>query len=87
MVMGAVSRSRFQSALYQVRAVSGSAFPKEAYLIDAQIDSRLHDSSLTISGYSLLRIARESDIHFQEVEGDQIIQNVGALYRVDVQKS
>lgn len=83
----AADRARSQAALWQVRAVSGSAYPKEAEAIDSQIDARLHDASLTIGGYTLLRVGRESDVRFPETEGDQIIQNVGALYRVEVQKT
>ena len=79
--------ARFQSSLWQVRAVSGKAFPKEAEAIDSQIDSRLHNVSLSIGGYATLRVVRESDVRFPEVDGGQTIQNVGALYRVDVQKT
>lgn len=79
--------TRFQTSLWQVRAVSGSAYPKQAEAIDTQIDARLHDASLSIGGYGLLRVARESDIRFPEIDGGQTIQNVGALYRIDVQKT
>lgn len=82
-----MDQTRFQNALWQVRAVSGSAYPKEAEAIDAQIDARLHNASLTISGHGLLRCVRESDVRFPEIEGNQVIQHVGAMYRVDVYKS
>lgn len=78
--------ARFYSGVWQVRAVSGSAYPKEAAAIDAQIDARLHDAALTVAGYGVLRIHRESTVRFAETEGNQTIQHVGALYRVELQK-
>ena len=79
--------TRFLSMLYQVQAVSGSAWPQEAGAIDAQIDARLHGASLTVSGYGLMRCVRESDISYAEVEDSQTFQHVGALYRVELQKT
>lgn len=78
--------TRFYSGLWQVQAVSGSAYPKEAAAIDLQIDARLHDASLSVTGYGVLRIHRETDVRYQETEGNQTIQHVGALYRVELQK-
>lgn len=78
---------RFASVVYQVKGVSGSAWPKEADAIDAQIDARLDNAALSITGYGLLRVVRESDVRFSETEGEQVFQHVGALYRIDVVKS
>ncbi len=81
------SATRFYSGLWSVRAVSGSAYPKEAAAIDAQIDARLHDAALTVTGFGLLRVARESTLRYPETEGNQTFQHVGALYRVELYKS
>lgn len=78
---------RFVTATYLVKAVSGSAWQKEADLIDAQIDARLHNASLTVTGYGVLRCVREEDVRYSELEGDQTIHHVGALYRVDLYNS
>jgi hypothetical protein len=84
MMMGS---SRFADVIYQVKAVSGSAWPKEADTIDTQIDALLHNASLTVTGYGVLSCARESDVRYSETEGDQVFQHVGALYRIELQKT
>ncbi len=80
-------RTRFASIVYQVKAVSGSAWPKEANTIDVQIDALLHGGTITVTGYGLMRMVRESDIRYSEVDGNQTFQHVGAFYRLDVQKT
>lgn len=79
--------TRFYSGVWTVRAVSGEAYPKEAAAIDAQVDARLHDAALSITGYGVLRVARESDVRYQEMGGNQTLNHAGALYRVELQKS
>lgn len=83
----AMDASRFQTSLWQVRAVSQAPYPKQSQAIDSLIDARLQMGTPTIGGYNLKRIVRETDIQFTEESGGQLIQNVGALYRVDVQKT
>ncbi len=78
--------ARFAEIVYQVQAVSGSAWPKEASAIDAQIDARLHAAPLSVTGYGLLAVRRESDVQYAEVSGNQTFQHVGALYRIELQK-
>ncbi len=80
-------QARLVSVVYLVKAVSGSAWPQEADAIDAQIDARLHDASLSAAGYGLLRCVRESDIKYQEADGSQVFNHAGGLYRVELQKS
>lgn len=80
-------RTRFATITYQVKAVSGSAWPKEAETIDTQIDALLHAGTMSVTGYGLMRMVRESDIRYSEEDGNQTFQHVGALYRLDVQKT
>ena len=79
--------TRFADFVYQVKGVSSNAYPKEASAIDAQIDARLHNATLSVTGYGLMQCARESDIQYSELSGNQTFQNVGALYRITLQKS
>lgn len=79
--------SRFVDCVYQVKAVSSSAYPKEASAIDAAIDARLHDASLSVTGYARLACERESNIQYSEISGNQTFWHVGALYRVTLQKT
>ena len=83
----ALDGARFGSFLYLVKAVSSEPYPRQAQLIDKQIDARLHNAALSISGYHELRVVRESDVRFSEIEGEQQFWHVGALYRVEVQKT
>lgn len=78
---------RLVDVIYQVKAVSGSEYPKEASAIDAQIDARLHGAALSVTGYGLLSCTRESDVQYSEMTADQIFQHCGALYRVELQKT
>lgn len=83
---GMGEKKRLVSALYLVKAVSGSAWPAEADAIDAAVDARLHGATLTVTGYGVVRCMRESDIRYQEVDGTQTFNHVGGLYRVEMYK-
>lgn len=73
---------RFGNALYMVKAVSRSPWPKEALDIDTQIDTALEDASLSITGYTALLCRRESDIYLTEDAGGVIWTHSGGLYRI-----
>lgn len=79
--------SRLVDVIYQVKAVSGSAYPQEASAIDTQIDALLHNATLTVTGYGVLACTRQSDIQYSEVAADQTFQHCGGLYRVELQKT
>ncbi len=79
--------TRFVDCVYQVKAVTNVAYPQTASAIDAQIDARLHNATLTVTGYAPLACEREADVQFSESVGAQVFQHVGALYRISLQKS
>ena len=54
---------RGADALYMVKAISKSRWPKEANDIDTLIDTVLQDASLSISGFTLLCCRRQEDIY------------------------
>ena len=74
--------SRYAQALYQVKAVSRSPWPKEASDIDDDIDTALQNAVLTITGYLLLYVLRESDFYLVEAVDGTIWHNVGGNYRI-----
>ena len=70
------------SAVYMVKAVDRSIWPKSAGEIDTQIDSVMQDASLSITGYALLTCRRESDIYLVEDQAGVVYQHIGGLYRI-----
>jgi len=75
------------SAIYMVKAISRSPWPKQAGDIDTQIDSVMQDASLSITGHSLLTCRRESDIYLTEDLNGVIYNHVGGLYRINADQS
>ena len=73
---------RGAEAVYMIKAISRSAWPKEAGDIDTQVDSVMQDASLSITGFSLLACRREEDIYLVENQDGVIYQHVGGLYRI-----
>ena len=74
--------ARFAQALYQVKAVSRSPWPKEAADIDDDIDTAMQNAVLVITGYTLLYVRRESDFYLMEDVGGMIWHNIGGTYRI-----
>ena len=79
--------NRVDNFLYYVRAYSGNS-PAQAGSIDAQIDTALHLVPLTVSGWTNIWLARESNIETVSTEASgKLIHSAGALYRVMVDKT
>jgi len=70
------------AAIYMVKAIDRSPWPKAAGDIDTQIDSVMQDASLSITGHSLLSCRREEDIYLVEDLAGVIYQHIGGLYRI-----
>ena len=73
---------RFANAVYLVKAISKSPWPKEAGTIDTQIDAVLEDASLSISGFTQLLCRRTEDFYFPEDEGGAVYQHQGGMYNI-----
>lgn len=74
------SPHRNPNGLLYVRGYA--AHPAQAGTIDAQIDTLLHMSPLTVSGYTNFWIARETPVSDFEIDDAQVkTWNAGALYR------
>lgn len=76
---------RERNVLY---SVFGVALTQEAAAaIDTDIDAALHLATLTITGWSNLWLARETDVNFVEIDSGGVSRyRVGAIYRVIMDK-
>lgn len=74
-----------RSLVYLVKAVDRAPSGLRAAQMAERVETLLHDKPLTLSGWSTLRLRRESDVEYVEVDNGVIYQHYGALYRVDVQ--
>lgn len=70
------------TAVYMIKVIDRSVWPKTAGDIDTQIDSVMQDASLSITGHTLLMCRRESDIYLVEDQQGVVYQHVGGLYRI-----
>jgi hypothetical protein len=77
---------RERNVLY---SVFGIALTQEAaFAIDTKIDAALHLATLTITGWSNLWLARETDVNFTELDSGGVTRyRAGAIYRVIMDKS
>ena len=75
------------SAIYMVKAIDRSPWPKSAGDIDTQVDSVMQDASLSITSHSLLWCRREEDVYLVEDQEGVIYQHVGGLYRITADQS
>ena len=75
------------TALYMIKAIDESRWPKTAADIDTQIDSAMQEASLSITGHALLMCRRESDFYLVEDLNGKIFQHVGGMYRIIADES
>lgn len=77
-----ITPTRYKNVLYFVKAVSKTS-AKNAGEIDTEIDTLLHDSTLSVTGWTNFGIARESDIDYSEFDREgRSIWHVGGVYRI-----
>ena len=73
-----------RSLLYQVKAVGkGNSALVPAQMAE-RIDALLTDAPLTLSGWTNIRLRRESDVEYVQIENGMQYHHLGGLYRVDV---
>jgi hypothetical protein len=75
------------SAVYMIKAIDESRWPKVAADIDTQIDSAMQNASLSITGHALLYCRRESDLYLVEDQNGKMFQHIGGLYRIIADES
>lgn len=77
---------RHRNLVYSIFGVAKTQ--EAAAAIDTQIDTALHNGSLSITGWSNLWLAREGDVNLSEVDSGGVTRyRVGGLYRVLMDKS
>jgi hypothetical protein len=73
-----------RSLVYLVKVVDKASSGLRAAQIAERVEALLHDQPLSLTGWSTLRLRRESDVEYVEVDNGVTYQHYGALYRVDV---
>ena len=76
----------FDSHTWLVKGISRATSPSLAEDIDKAVRDLLDFGTLTITGGSLLHLARVSGVEYPETDGDQTYRHVGSLYRLVVQE-
>ncbi len=75
------SPTRMRSLLYTVRGVATTK--ANALSIDSAIDDALHNQTLTVTGWTNIWLARETDINFIEPDAGGVNRyHAGGIYRV-----
>lgn len=69
------------SSDYAIKVVSDRKFPFDAIQLYGYIHSLIQDGSVSVAGYNVLRIRRESMFQYQD---PQDFWNVGGIYNLDV---
>lgn len=72
----------FDSQIWLVKAVARDTTSSTAEDISKAIDDLLDFGTLTITGATLLFLARESDVDYVETDGDRQYRHHGAYYRL-----
>lgn len=76
---------RERNILYTVMGIARSQ--EKAGAIDTNIDTTLHLAELTITGWSNLWLARETDINISQIDSGGVTHyHVGGIYRVIMDK-
>ena len=75
----------FKSHVWLVKAVAKSTSPSAAEDIDKAINDLLDFGTLTITGGTVLHMAREDDVVYTEPVGDIVYRHHGANYRLVVE--
>lgn len=75
----------FDNQVWQVKGIVRSTSSSAAEDIDKAVRDLLDFGTLSITGGSLMHMARISGFEYAENEGDEVYRNVGSLYRLVVQ--
>jgi len=78
-----ITPSDLRSLVYGIKAVSDTLLA--AANIDARLDALLHNQSISVTGYTNLWLARETDVQFPETAPNgNPIYHYGAYYRIRI---
>lgn len=71
------------NADYIIKVISDKNFPEEAIRLYGNIHELFQNAQLSIPGYDILRVRRESPIQYED---QSHFWNVGGLYNIDIWK-
>lgn len=71
------------SADYVVKVVGQDAYPTQLYGLYGSVHAKLQDASLSVTGWTALRCARQSTIEYRDGDG---YWHVGGVYRIDLDR-
>ena len=74
----------FDSHTWLVKGITNATSPSLAEDIDKAARDLLDFGTLTITGGTLLHLARISGVEYPETDGDQTYRHVGSIYRLAV---
>lgn len=81
----ALASRMWRDYLYLIKIVDQSDSTSQAGTLLERIDTLLNDGTITVSGYSLMEMRRQSDVEYDEVVEGVTWQHVGALFRIWIQ--
>lgn len=73
-----------KSLLYLVKAVGSGHSAAAVSGMNDRFDTLLNDASLTLTGWTLKRCRRESDVEYVTEDNGILYQHVGGLFRIDI---
>jgi len=77
-----ITQVRYKNWLYTIKAISDVSM-KTAGAIDAQIDTLMHGTTLTVTDWTNFQCVRETDISYSETTAEgRNIWHVGGIYRI-----
>jgi hypothetical protein len=74
--------SAFETDIWMIKAVDRSSTADPAEAIADRLKALLNDSTLSISGGTLMYLRRQSDVEYPETVDGMQYAHVGALYRL-----
>lgn len=74
--------SALENDVWLIKAIDRNTTADTAEAISARVTALLNDTSLSISGATLLYLRRQSDVEFSEVADGKQYRHVGSLYRL-----
>lgn len=74
--------SALETDVWLVKAVDQGTSADDAETIQARVTALLNDSTLSISGATLLYLRRQSDVEYSEISDGVAYMHAGSLFRV-----
>lgn len=74
--------SALENDIWLVKAIDQDTTADDAEAAAARIVALLNDTSLSISGASLLYLRRQSDVDYSEVDSGVVYRHAGSLFRL-----